>query len=237
LRDSERSLHSLTQSVAVEASERAIRTLNCAACHQRGDRTPDWPILLAMEGVQGLAPEFVPDFTWIGEKLKPAWTELLISGQLKDKPRPWLKVTMPVFPTLAHSLSAGLSHEHGFIEDDSVATDVLNPTQPADSRNLGRQLTLNNVGFNCVQCHDVGDQPAVAPFENRGVNFDIVPDRFRYDFYLRWMRDATRINLATRMPRLSPDGRVTEITDVYGGDARSQFDAMWHYIQSLQRKR
>ncbi|NOX53709.1 MAG: c-type cytochrome, partial [Planctomycetes bacterium] len=228
---------SLQRCVFAEASERLVDHFRCTACHKRDGDTPVWPIVLVEEGVQGRLPEYVPELTWIGEKLKPAWTEKLFAGQLNEKPRPWLKARMPIFPLVAHELAVGLSRQHGFGENASTADDLLQPTHPPDAFDRGRQLTLNTQGFNCVQCHDVGDQPAVAPFENRGVNFEAIPERLRYDFYIRWMRDATRLEFATRMPRLSPAGQRTEITDVYDGDARRQFDAIWGYILSLRRGR
>ena len=86
-----------------------------------------------------------------------------------------------------------------------------------------------------MPCHDAGNQPAVAPFENRAVNSDVIPERLRYDFYLRWMRDPTYLKFATWMPRLPPTGRSADITRVYHGDARRQFDAIWGDMRSLRR--
>jgi hypothetical protein len=32
------------------------------------------------------------------------------------------------------------------------------------------------------------------------------------------------------------DGRTTGIRDVFEGDARKQFEALWHFIQTLPKK-
>ena len=225
---------SLGRTVPLEAASRWIKTYNCAACHQRDGRNADWPIVLAEEGSRGLLAEAVPDLTWIGEKLKPQWIASFLKGELVQKARPWLKVRMPNFPLQADFVALGLSAEHGYPELESARHDAPQPLHQPDMVRMGGQLTLNEVGFNCVQCHDMGKQPATAPFDNRGVDFLLVPDRMRYDFYPRWMLDAPRIDIGTKMPKLAPDRRKTELVKIYDGDARKQFDAIWHYILSLQ---
>jgi hypothetical protein len=35
------------------------------------------------------------------------------------------------------------------------------------------------------------------------------------------------------MPVFSSDGKTTQLREVFDGDARKQYDALWHYIQTL----
>ena len=35
------------------------------------------------------------------------------------------------------------------------------------------------------------------------------------------------------MPKFSADGRTTTVKAIYEGDARRQFDALWHFLQSV----
>jgi hypothetical protein len=154
-------------------------------------------------------------------------------NEIVHKPRPWLKARMSIFRRDAEHLALGLAAMHGYARDESLRHDAPQPLQPTEMIENGKVLTLNETGFNCIQCHDIGKIPATSPFENRGVNFSVVPERMRYDFYPRWMLDAPRIDITTKMPKLAPDRRKTELTTIYNGDAQKQFDAIWHYIQSL----
>ena len=89
-------------------------------------------------------------------------------------------------------------------------------------------------GFNCMQCHGVAEIPALAPFDNRGVNFSRVRERLRYGFYLDWMFDPLRLDPHSKMPRFSPDRKTTAVGNVLDGDARRQFDALWHFLQAIE---
>ena len=43
-----------------------------------------------------------------------------------------------------------------------------------------------------------------------------------------------RWDVTSRMPQLAPDGKTTKVTSFYDGDAAKQFEAIWHYIQSVK---
>ena len=53
------------------------------------------------------AEQVRPPLTWAGEKLKPEWTAAFLAGQVKYKPRPWLRSRMPAFPARAGLLWHG----------------------------------------------------------------------------------------------------------------------------------
>ena len=89
------------------------------------------------------------------------------------------------------------------------------------------------------QCHAVaGQQPTgddktkIAP----GIDFADTKQRLRYDFYRHFVLDPPRTDVAIRMPKLSLDGKTSPVVTVLDGDAARQFEAIWHYIQSLPDK-
>ncbi len=224
---------SLRRHVAAESAERFVHALNCQTCHQRDAKNPAWPEILLDEGSQGLPPEIVPPLTWAGEKLKSDWLARQISGKLPYRSRPWLKARMPAFPAYAEALAHGLPAQHGF--DPLEAASAASPSAPrrdARAAEIGRRLTLKEGGFNCRQCHGLGQQPAEAAFEARGVNFSYVADRLRYDYYRRWMLRPQRLEPGAKMPTLSQDGRTTPLTETLDGNAKQQFDAIWQYLQT-----
>ena len=98
---------------------------------------------------------------------------------------------------------------------------------------VSKKLIAVQGGFNCISCHGVGKQPAVAPFEAPGINLLDAAQRLRHDYYPRWMIDPTRVDLNTRMPKFSMDGSTTPLKDVLEGNDHRQFEAIWHYLATL----
>jgi len=125
-------------------------------------------------------------------------------------------------------LADGLSHENGFgVKEDP------RPEPDAKQAEIGKKLLPQVGGFNCIQCHAVGGDKAIAPFDSEGINLLDAALRLRYDYYARWMLFPKRIDPTAKMTQFSEDGKMTGITTVLDGDARRQFDAIWHYIQTL----
>lgn len=222
---------SLGRAVADEFSRRQWETMNCYACHGRDGQNSLLSHVLLAEGIQGHAPEPVPDLTWAGEKLRPEWSQQLFSGQLGYRPRPHLHIRMPRLHARGALISRGLSYEHGFeLEEDP---------RPAHDENLaavGSELVGMNNGLACFRCHAIGDRQTTAPFGARSTNLSYATERLRYDFYHRWLRDPLRIDPQTKMIQFALDGHRTGLTTYYDGDARQQFDAIWHYLEQLNRE-
>ena len=47
------------------------------------------------------------------------------------------------------------------------------------------------------------------------------------------MLDPPRIDISTKMPKLSTGGK-TSIRNIADGDAKVQFDAIWQYLNTLK---
>jgi len=226
-----------TRSVGAEAklphpareSSRLMAALRCSACHDRdGQRSPRMEII-ADEGGRGLSPEQFPALTWTGDRLRKDWTERFIAGEIKEKPRQWLKARMPSFPAYAKTLAVGLAAEHGHAGDDPERLGKPD----LELAEAGR-LLIQGTGLDCRQCHGLGDEPPTGDRRTLlapGINFAMVKDRMRSDFYHRWMLDPPRFDLNTRMPKLAADGKTTKVTRFFDGDARKQFDAIWAFLQ------
>jgi mono/diheme cytochrome c family protein len=221
---------SLLRETAAEFSRRQMKLLQCNSCHSRDGVPSRWYTVLVDEG-GGVQPEYLPHLTWTGQKLHPEWTEKQVAGTQDHRVRPWIKARMPAFPARAALIATGLSFEHGYALNEDPR-----PASDAKLAALGEKLLPQVGGFNCIQCHAVGNKKAVAPFEAEGINLRDAAIRLRYEFYARWMLDPTRVDPTTRMTKFTIDGKTTAITEVLGGDARMQFDAIWQYMQRLPAK-
>lgn len=222
-------LPSLQYHNSFETSHRLFRQLRCAACHDRDDVQSNRIALLAEEG-SGRVPELIPDLTWAGERFRVAWSEKLFQGKLPYKSRPWLKARMPAFPRYARELASGLASEH------AVAMAEESSSSPDSSLvKIGERLTLSNA-LDCRQCHAIGELLPRGDEKTQiaiGINFTHIRDRLRRPSYDRFMMDPSRYDPKTKMIRLSANGKSTKLTSYFDADAKKQFGAIWHYIQSL----
>ncbi|MFK7822182.1 MAG: LamG-like jellyroll fold domain-containing protein, partial [Planctomycetaceae bacterium] len=220
-------LTSLAHHNPAEAAERAIEKLNCNACHTRDGKLGAYREIFMEEGFRGNNPETLPPITWAGEKFQTGWMAKFISGENKARLRPHLRIRMPRFGNYGNIIAEGLAHQHA-IDPNQQSRPV-----PNDRAALGQKLIGRDGGFNCLQCHGVGDQKPTAAFDALGVNLEQIPNRIRRPFFDRWMLDPPRIDTTTKMPKLSTNGQ-TSIRDVANGNAAVQFDAIWQYLNLLK---
>ena len=169
-----------------------------------------------------------PPLDWAGEKLRPEWMGRMLAGKLAYKPRPGLKARMPGFPAYAEGLAKGLAAEHGF----GPQSEALAPAD-GDLARLGRDLAGAESGFNCVSCHSMGSQKALAGEDTETINFALVPERLRRSYYERFLTDPPRLLPGTKMPQFINPDRTTALKDILDGDADRQFDALWNYFVQL----
>jgi mono/diheme cytochrome c family protein/cytochrome c-type biogenesis protein CcmH/NrfF len=224
-----RSLHSTGTS---EAAQLLSKSLRCSACHDRDQSRSPRAVIISEEGQRGLVPEALPNLTWTGEKLNSDWMQQFIGRPARiagtgSSLRPWLKARMPAFPAYAAVLAEGLAAEHGLAPEAAGSFSV-----DAHLAELGNQLT-QRTALDCRQCHAVGSQPAQGDDQTKiapGINFAIIGDRLRQDYYQRFTLDPPRFDINSRMPKLSADGKTTKVTGVLNGDAKQQFNAVWHFI-------
>jgi len=224
-----------THRAPMDFAARNLVALRCTQCHALDGRASAWAQLVAtLAHDEPLPPEQdpiaqgVPALTWVGSKLQPGWMERFVSGR-EPSPRPWLHARMPSFAADGPRVVMGLVRMHGYPAADE-------PEQPPDAGLAlqGARLVKIGDGFGCVQCHGVGSTPPVQVFERQGVNFAVAAARLRRDYYMRWLLDPPRIDLESKMPKFADSKGKTPFTDVLDGDARRQFEAIWHWFRTLK---
>lgn len=218
-----------------EDAERQIQRLRCTACHHRDNIISPRGEIISEESDRGLPPETLPNLTFAGEKLHEKAIADIVGGKVKEPQRTWLKARMPAFPFYAEAIAKGLAAQHGVAATQQDAPAVAVTQEVLE---IGKQLTLTQGGLDCRQCHGIGGQLAAGDGQTqlaRGIDFLAVKQRVRYDFYRRFVLDPPRYDIGTRMPKFVTDGRITKVNHIYDGDARQQFDAIWVYLQSLEK--
>jgi mono/diheme cytochrome c family protein len=219
-------------------ARRQFAEQRCTACHGLDGHPSAWSghaerasAVEPLPAEQDPRAQGIPALSWLGGKLQPAWMTRFVAGEERS-PRPWLTARMPAFPQQAAALVAGMAREHGYGDGDEPigAGDVQAAIH-------GKRLLEMGTGFGCVQCHAVGEQPAVQVFERAGIDLALARVRLRREYYQRWLQDPPRIDADARMPKYKDADGKTAFRDVLGGDATLQFDAIWQYLATLQPKR
>ncbi len=211
--------------------QRHLTADRCTACHALDGRPSGWATWAERQNAAAPLPKTqdpiaqgVPALTWVGGKLQPSWIERFVLGEGKS-PRPWLTARMPAFHRRGGALAQGLVREHGYGPQDE-------PPAAGDAQLSlhGERLLAQGTGFGCVQCHAVGDQPATQVFEREGIELLTARARLRHEYYTRWLADPPRLDPDSRMPKYADAKGKTAFTEVLGGDAARQFEAIWQYL-------
>ena len=224
---------SLRRDTPAEYATRQTEALRCTACHGMDDRpallssvhSETQPLTAHLPKLNERVDQSRPQLTYIGEMLHTTAIESMIAGTADPRPRPWLAMRMPSFSARATSLANGFSKLHG-----------IEPNKPSEFKadpalvEIGKKLAGAD-GFGCTTCHGVGDMKPTAAFEVEGVNFKLVPGRIREDYFHRWMDNPQSVTPSTKMPRYAQDNK-SQRTDVLEGDAKKQYEAIWHYLHA-----
>lgn len=174
---------------------RRLEQLRCRACHEVDGEGPTGPLA-----------EYAPSLTGVGEKLRAAWIEHVLTSETQTLD--WQELRMPsygrshaawlgpalakasgVFPASADSLGSGGHSEEG-------------------RNRLGVDGTKGGLG--CIGCHGWGEFP---PLGENGPNLQDAGQRLRPSWFRRWMRDPARIVAGTSMPNYFGGKETPEFTE------------------------
>ncbi|WP_367871481.1 c-type cytochrome [Luteolibacter sp. Populi] len=227
----EKSSESLGRHVPAEYTTAKIQALRCTSCHGIDGKPSlldsvhlDSKELVAhVHGENDKLDQSRPHLTYIGEMLHSSYIESMIAGTAKPKPRTWLDMRMPGFPTYAAGLSNGFAAIHGVVPGKA---EPANPDKALAE--IGKKLA-GAEGFGCTTCHGVGPVKPTAAFEVEGINFALSHERLRQEWFTRWIDNPVSITPSTKMPRYAEDGKSQR--PELDGDALKQFDALWQYLQ------
>jgi hypothetical protein len=90
---------------------------------------------------------------------------------------------------------------------------------------VGRHL-VGKQAFGCITCHDIA---GIAATGTRGPDLALMNKRVRFDWYRRWLEQASLLQPGTRMPSFFPDGKST-LPNILKGNPDAQAEAIWAYL-------
>ena len=211
---------------------RHLEVYNCFACHRRGEQggpeTGRAAYFLPVEeldmGNEGRLP---PPLTEAGRKLTPPWLRKVLEGS--GMVRPYLMVRMPDYGTAAETLADVLIRAD---EDLQLpATDVSGTLHHHRNR-YGRRL-MGADGLNCINCHGLRGHPSTGM---PALDLADTLERLQPDWFKRYLLDPDSSRPGTLMPTFFEAGKGT-LTEVLGGDADKQIEAILTYLKELDQTR
>jgi len=239
----------LLSRVPAEYAEHVLRTAGCLGCHAR-DGTPatgtsapkqggpsrswsqpdrtEWFAQNPSEAEDSGPALLPPDLTWAGEKLRSDWLASWLGGRIDDRPRPHLEAPRPHFEGDAELFAIGLRHQHGL----PAGPGGVEPPDAALAA-VGRDL-IRAERLGCHSCHALGGEPALGgEGSEETINFALARRRLHRAYFDRFLLNPERLLPGTKMPSFVDEDGYTALYDVFDGEAKRQFDAIWHYLGTL----
>ena len=215
-----------TKESPAEKNHRTFASLNCYACHKRGqlggvekERDPFFETTQKEMGDEGRLP---PQLTGVGDKLRPEFLKHVLNNGGEDR-KFYMLAKMPKFG------GANINP----LAEQLTALDTKNDPLPQReypepeyrTKAAGRHL-VGGQALSCIKCHDFNEHPSTGI---RAINLTRMTARLRPEWFDRYMRDPQLYRPGTRMPAPWPFGQAT-IRDVLAANVDLQIGAVWMYL-------
>lgn len=238
----------VTEETPPQLVHRTLVTLNCYACHARGelksapvttnddddDGLPKAPVLVG--GVEEARNAFFkssqpemgdegripPALSGVGDKLTDDWLKQVLDRGANDRQN-YMQTKMPRFGgrNIGHLTAAFIAVDRQPDSAPQVVFDEPEYRVKSDGRHLVGAKALS-----CIKCHDFAQHPSQGV---RAINLATMTKRLRSDWFHRYVLNPQDYRPGTRMPAPWPFGQTT-IRDVLDANVDLQIQAVWTYL-------
>ncbi len=200
-----------------------MATLNCYACHKRGDvggvireRDPYFTANSPDLGDEGRLP---PQLTGVGDKLLPeAFTAILTKAAVA---RPYIDARMPQFGAANLGKLAEQITQHDLKETPLPKV----PDDVKKLKNEGHKI-IGKEGLTCISCHMFNRNRSLGI---QAMDLTLVHERLRPEWFHKYMQNPSEFRPGTRMPQAFVNGKST-LSKVLDGNADRQIQALWQFL-------
>jgi len=206
----------------VIAGRQLIAEKNCKGCHIVEKLGGDIRGFFKDNTVQ-----YPPNLNTQGLKTQPMWLAKFLNDPGAMKLRVFLNTRMPSFHFTQNEISTLTAYFAAVDKAPFPFISTAVETTP-DKLRVGSQLFET---LKCMQCHPTssvippGKDPAdLAP------NLQLAAGRLRPEWVIDWLTNPQKIVPDTRMPGFFPDHPKSPITNIMGGDAKAQIEAIRDHL-------
>ena len=195
-----------------------VSKLNCAGCHQ-------------LDGAKGALREFVEDkgsappiLDGEGAKVHENWLYHFLKSP--ETIRPWLTYHMPTFNLTDEELAVLVEYFGALDKQRATFKDQEVPPTTPEKLAAGKALFDQ---FQCAKCHQVNQESMAMGTSFLAPDLSMAKRRLKPEWSKQWLVDRQKLQEGTMMPTFFVDGQ-TPVTDVLGGDAGQQIEAIRDYL-------
>jgi glucose/arabinose dehydrogenase len=233
-----RAVHPGAALAAAEEGRLLLEEKGCTSCHARGAGSgiaaAAPAIAAAHPDLRGLEGSWrPPPLSGAGDKLPDDVLRKAVRGELPAR-RPWLEARMPRFRHAAgeEDAIARFLATRDRVPDEAPAglggAGASPPLPPPGDLYAAGHVLAGPEGWSCTSCHDMGSHsPGGIAVTARGPDLLRLAERVRRPWFLRWMRDPSRIAPGIEMP-----GYQAARAGILGGVLDHQLAALWHALSA-----
>lgn len=212
--------------VRIEKGRLLVRKLNCTGCHTLDGHQGSLRKYHDDQGTLGQAP---PVLDGEGAKVQERWLHEFLKEP--SAIRPWLTVHMPSFGLSDEELKI-LVEYFTLLTGEQISYHGEN-LPASDETKLGAGKELFDK-LQCVKCHQLSGEGASMDASFLAPDISMTKKRLKPEWVRLWIEDPQKLDPGTLMPGFFPDGQ-TAITDVLGGDAKAQIEAIRDYLYRYEK--
>ncbi|MBI4432404.1 MAG: c-type cytochrome [Candidatus Omnitrophica bacterium] len=202
----------------VEEGRLLVAQFNCNGCHTFDGKNGT---LRELTEDPGAAP---PVLDGEGAKVQEKWLHEFLRQPTVI--RPWLTYRMPTFGLNEKDTQAlveyfaNLSHEEASYKG--------HPVPETTPEKLAAGQTIFNQ-FQCVKCHQLDASSAAMGASFLAPDLSLTKKRLKPNWVKAWIQNPEALQAGTMMPSFFVDGQ-TPLTEILGGDAQAQIEAIRDYL-------
>lgn len=215
-----------------QQAHRRMVSLNCYACHKRGDiggpadeRLKYFVSSGSDLGDEGRVP---PILTGVGRKMQHGAMEQVIQGKMPT--RPYMVTRMPDFgETHAKHLAANFAKAD--FDPNEIPT-ARDGNEFQVGRNMWGRALLGIKGLSCITCHQLNGKRSLGI---QAMDLAHSARRLRPAWFRDYVIDPAKYRPGTRMPSFWPKGKP--MLKGNGNSTARQIDSVWVYLNELDQSR
>jgi len=202
----------------IEKGRFLISKYNCNGCHTIDGRPG---LLWELAADKGSAP---PPLDGEGAKVQEKWLHDFLREP--STIRPWLSYQMPTFGLSEEEITQIVQY-FTYLSGQEVSYQGLQLPKTTPEKLAGGETLFTK--FQCAKCHQVDPSSVKMGASFLAPDLKFTKDRLKPEWVTQWLEDPQGLQPGTMMPGFFPDGQ-TPMTDLLGGDARKQIEAIRDYL-------
>lgn len=201
-----------------------VAKFNCNGCHELDHKSG---ALREFVEDKGQAP---PVLDGEGAKVQEKWLHDFLHHPVTI--RPWLTYRMPTFGFTEEDLNSLVQYMANLSHQEISYRGYPLPETPPEKLAAGKEIFGK---FQCAKCHEINADSKALGTSFLAPNLTLTKNRLKPEWVDKWLTDPQVLQPGTMMPTFFSEGQ-SPITDLLGGDAKEQIEAIRDYLYRYESR-